>query len=620
MRRKPIIYAALAALLAGVCIAPVAASGVAKADSEANVPDLGGYEVVIGDWWSDPNAEPANATAQALKEYREEMMEKYNFTIVQKAICQWSDQQSSFVDGTQAGDPIASVHVLDKQFVAQPLANHLFKDISKLSSWDLSDRKFNQSTVELMTRGNAVYGFSIGAGDTDPILGIHFNKRLLKECGFDENYIYDLQASGEWTWDKFEELCKACTKDTDGDGTIDLYALSNYNIEFLSAAVTSNDVQWVTKDANGMYVNNTTSREFIDSCDWVYNIWKNYEMPQPEGSEWSFFIAAFLEGKAVMQVGGAYKSGQEWLEMEDDFGFVMFPKGPRAKTYLGQPMDNVYVIPCCISDEDCEKIAFALNIYADQTPPGVEEDPDKWKNGYYSRYRDERAVDETLTMMRDPAHQLVSYVSNIYGLQLGDVAYGLYAGQSAAELVEAMKGSWDEAIREANEAYWVSPTPTATPIPTQTPTSSAEEETDTETVPDQGDDYILPLDYNMSTGSDSEWSEDSTEGLVFVSNASFDKFECVKVDGVVIDAENYDAVSGSTRITLKPDYLKTLSDGKHTITIVSKDGSASANFSINLSGPVSPATGAAAGLGLTCALLAVLSAMTGIVVEKRKKK
>ena len=416
---------------------------------EEEARDLGGYEVIIGDWWSDPDAEPANATAQALKEYREEMMEKYNFTIVQKSICGWGEQQSTFVDGTQAGDPVASVHVLDSQFVAQPLANHLLKDISKLSSWDLKDEKFNQTTVNLMTKGDAIYGFSIGA--TEPRLGIHFNKRLLKECGFDENYIYDLQASGEWTWDKFEELCKACTKDTDGDGQIDVYALSNFNVDFLSAAVTSNDVKWVTLDENGKYVNNTTSQEFLDSCNWVANIWKNYEMPQPADSEWNFFIAAFLEGKAVMQAGEEYKSGQEWLEMEDDFGFVMFPKGPRAKTYLMQARENVLVIPSCISDEDCEKIAFAVNLYANQTPPDAEEDPDDWKNSYYSRYSDERAVDDTLAMMRDPAYQTVSYVPMIYGLQLGDVAYGLYGGQSAAELVEAMQGSWDSYIADANK-------------------------------------------------------------------------------------------------------------------------------------------------------------------------
>ena len=52
------------------------------------------------------------------------------------------------------------------------------------------------------------------------------------------------------------------------------------------------------------------------------------------------------------------------------------------------------------------------------------------------------------------------------------------------------------------------------------------------------------------------------------------------MDGSTIAATNYTAKEGSTKITLAPAYLETLSIGSHSIKIVSKDGSASTNFTV----------------------------------------
>lgn len=54
----------------------------------------------------------------------------------------------------------------------------------------------------------------------------------------------------------------------------------------------------------------------------------------------------------------------------------------------------------------------------------------------------------------------------------------------------------------------------------------------------------------------------------------------MKVDDTPIDAENYTAVSGSTVITLKANYLNTLSVGKHKLTVVYNDGVCSADFEV----------------------------------------
>lgn len=87
-------------------------------------------------------------------------------------------------------------------------------------------------------------------------------------------------------------------------------------------------------------------------------------------------------------------------------------------------------------------------------------------------------------------------------------------------------------------------------------------------------------DYKIIEGANGTWTQNSDGTLVFRANGDFDKFTGVKVDGTLIDAKNYTAVSGSTVITLKADYLKTLSAGTHKITVVYTDGECSANFEV----------------------------------------
>lgn len=87
-------------------------------------------------------------------------------------------------------------------------------------------------------------------------------------------------------------------------------------------------------------------------------------------------------------------------------------------------------------------------------------------------------------------------------------------------------------------------------------------------------------DYKITEGANGTWMQNSDGTLVFRANGDFSKFTGVKVDGTLIDAKNYTAVSGSTVITLKADYLKTLSVGTHKLTVVYTDGECSANFEV----------------------------------------
>ena len=66
------------------------------------------------------------------------------------------------------------------------------------------------------------------------------------------------------------------------------------------------------------------------------------------------------------------------------------------------------------------------------------------------------------------------------------------------------------------------------------------------------------------------------------SSAPLSKFKEVRVDGVTVDGSNYTLTEGSTIVTFKGSYLKTLSEGEHTLKIISNDGFASGKIIIKM--------------------------------------
>lgn len=86
--------------------------------------------------------------------------------------------------------------------------------------------------------------------------------------------------------------------------------------------------------------------------------------------------------------------------------------------------------------------------------------------------------------------------------------------------------------------------------------------------------------YNFIDGANGEWIKNSGKDLGFKTDGEISKFTGVKVDGTLIGADKYTAVTGSTLVTLKKDYLETLSVGKHTLTVVYTDGECTTEFEV----------------------------------------
>ena len=421
-----------------------------SSSSKKTFDDLGGMSIKIGDWYTSEDTGESEY-AKATESYRKEIMEKYNFKINRESAYSYTDQQETYVNGVMSNSPSCQLFYLYQEMVSAPLMKGLMYDLKTLPEFDFTEEKWNQTVVELMSIGNGIWGMS---PENEPRGGVFFNKRMLKEAGISEDEPYDLQKDGKWTWSKFEEYCKKLTVDADGDGKTDQYALASFSKYYLPMCAANNNATFVSRDKDGNYQNATGTKEFLEAMNWGMSLMdKGYIMPKPDGAAWDWYKAAFRDGEVAMQTAEVYEISA-FASMEDEWGFVMFPYNEKNKdaTNKTTPNDNIVVMPSCFSAEEAEKIAFAYDLYTEPTP-GYDLD-DAWKQTYYDQFKDDRAVDETLTMMHEQEHIQTSYLPLISDLDYGDFCYAVYAGATTpAKKIEAISSKWDSKISDMNKKY-----------------------------------------------------------------------------------------------------------------------------------------------------------------------
>lgn len=422
-----------------------------KDPATKKVYDFKGMSIILGDWWSDPDATPASKMQEDQKAFREWTQDTYKVKIVQKASAGWESQPqfvANYCMTGSAGDTDLYVFCVDGRSVGVGIRADLFADLGKVTSVNFHDGSiYDQSVVNLLKKGNSFYTFNFGK--PEPREGMFFNKRILEEAGYDGDYPYDLQKEGKWTWETFEEMCKKLTRDTDNDGIIDQYAMSSFYTCFTANALDSNNGSKIGRDANGKFYNNAGSDESMEAFNWIAHMFKTYQLPKADDAAWDYFFQAFVNGETAFMCHQEYNAqpGGTLSGMADDWGFVAFPLGPRNSEYRTIHDTPMWIIPSCYDDETVNKIAKAVELY-NLPVPGYD-GPDAWKEIYYAGFRDSRAVDETLVLMA--SHPNPRYDILVSGISQEDMCNSICWGwRTPQEEYEAIYNVWQGLLNDMN--------------------------------------------------------------------------------------------------------------------------------------------------------------------------
>ena len=130
---------------------------------------------------------------------------------------------------------------------------------------------------------------------------------------------------------------------------------------------------------------------------------------------------------------------------------------------------------------------------------------------------------------------------------------------------------------------------------------------------------VTKLAPTIVEGANGKHQTGGNTDLTFRSDASFEDFLSVSVDGKVLDKNQYTLREGSILVTLKADYLSTLSVGQHTLGVNSTSGTAETVFTVTAAPAVVP-TGDTTGLTLWVSLAALCGLGTLVVVSRKKRE
>ena len=210
------------------------------------------------------------------------------------------------------------------------------------------------------------------------------------------------------------------------------------------------------------------------------------------------------------------------------------------------------------------------------------------------------------------------------------------SGGTATDKDKAICSICNTPYGEINAGSNPTPTPEPTPEPNPTPAPNPTPEATTPT-PDQAPATSTPaasttvapaasapaqVTYDILDGAGSSWTQNTDGSLAIRGSGEISKFREVKVDGVTVDPVNYTVTEGSTIITFKPEYLKSLPAGNHSFELVWTDGTAATNFTVAENADQSaksPKTGEDFSMALCTALLMVSCAGLAGIFAKRKR-
>jgi len=414
--------------------------------------DFGGQTVYIYTWYDMNRSEEPTAEEQDLYDYQDWLMETYNVKVEYKNNYAWDTGDDDLINFAGNPDPsVLCIYTLPQDFVGGVLKNNLLAPLNDVL--DLTDEKWNAPTSDFMTKNGKVYG--VFAGNSEVREGLYFNKRILEDAGIDWETIYDMQADNTWTWAAFEEMLVKTHKDTDNDGVIDIWGITGSRDDMLFAAVYGNNGSFFDLDENGKLAVTMNKDETIEALNWAADIYATYFYKGEEGASWDYYKEAWKQGISAFRAGQSWEGFNDTAEMdgmEDEWGFVAFPIGPKGDTYVNLANDNIVGIPNIYDDETLAKIAFIYDQWTNPTP-GYEDDDEAWIGNKYNK-TDDRAVEETYAMLRQGEHLranrqcLLGDKNEVLGAPL---FWQLGYETTPAQLIEAAMPAWQALVDEFNK-------------------------------------------------------------------------------------------------------------------------------------------------------------------------
>jgi len=360
--------------------ASASSSPESSAEPEVAPIKLGGRTIQIAQNW-DGTPTDDTAAGKARLEKIAELEEMYDVKI--KYISLPSEElHEKFITTTLAGEPFADIVRLEYTKALTGALNGQLTKLSDITSPTADINNENKLLRKAPAIGGEEYGFD-GLGNNGVMM--HYNRDIFQKLGLPDPH--ELYNKGEWTWDKFLEIAKLATKDTDNDGKIDVWGFSGWAGKVGRDLAASNGAK-VADDATGKEgLTNPATIEALEFLNKLYNEENVVKIKTGKKSNWEE-QDTFKDGDVAMFITADW---QMW-ELPFDFGLVPVPMGPKGSKEFTYALEgHGLFIPKGVKNAD-----VVFHIYEQmQNIPESEEYPSQ--NYLEERYKHE----EDIQMLRE---------------------------------------------------------------------------------------------------------------------------------------------------------------------------------------------------------------------------
>lgn len=301
--------------------------------------DLGGRTVTLGSYY-DLNPSENSFTYAEEMALIEELEKKYNCKLEFYTTGDFHSWDATIKSLAMTGTPVADAFCQVADYV---VPTWMFADLLEpLSDYiDTSDPIWSREYMDVFQYEGKDY--TVMRAVEAPGNLILFNKRICAEYGIEADMLYDLQANGEWTWDKLVELAAKCTQDTNNDGKIDVWGFGAYGASPVTVEpfVYANGGTCVTIDENLRYHYGLNTPEAIEAIEWCRWLANDSGVCYFEDWTWGAGEKQWNRGNIAFFQALSWEVANYVPNLEDDeFGILLHPMGPSADDYV-----NVMNVP-----------------------------------------------------------------------------------------------------------------------------------------------------------------------------------------------------------------------------------------------------------------------------------
>lgn len=335
------------------------------------------------------------------------------------------------------------------------ISSGLATNLKTVPTMDLTQNYLNGGqAVKASTIGKGVW--FVGTRDMYPaVMGYFFNKRILEEIGYKDTDLYNMVKQGKWTISQLKTIAEKAKKDLDGKpgmtsadrfGIIQSDGPSSAILNYLSA----NGADMLKADGKGGIKYNMTDANVVKYINEAIDFYAKSGVSRASEKD-ATGMKEFMEGKSLF-MGMASLYAEKIVDMEDEYGYLPFPKGDKASGYVASCNWNntVLMVSGGLKGKDLENAGAFLQAFCYMSEDCVKAMQTEYRDRYFC---DDESYDMFAQSLANAKIEPVSIFGggadwNIHAGTFRAV-YDAYAGEGTVEaIVQANKGMAEAALND----------------------------------------------------------------------------------------------------------------------------------------------------------------------------